>query len=62
MRRLGVAALCALLLIPAAEAGAKPKLTQQRATAIFLANPKISAWLRHYPPKSRSTEATYSAR
>src|SRR6266516_6359094 len=61
MRRLGVAALCALLLIPAAGAAPNPKLTQQRATAIFLANPTIAAWLRHYPRKSRSTEATYSA-
>ena len=43
MRRLGVAAFCALLLVPAA-AGAAPKskLTQKRATAIFLANPKVA--------------------
>jgi hypothetical protein len=61
MRRLGVAALCALLLVPAAGAVPKTKLTEQRATAIFLANPKIASWLRHYPPKTRTTEATYSA-
>jgi hypothetical protein len=61
MRRLGVVAFCALLLVPAAGAAPKTKLTEQRATAIFLANPKIASWLRHYPPKTRTTEATYSA-
>src|SRR3954467_7837666 len=61
MRRLGVAALCALLLVPAAGAAPKTNLTQKRATAIFLANPKVANWLRHYPPKTRTTEATYSA-
>src|SRR6266700_8343374 len=61
MRRLGVAAFCALLLVPAAGAASKTKLTEQRATAIFLANPKIASWLRHYPPKTRTTETTYSA-
>jgi hypothetical protein len=61
MRRLGVAAFCALLLVPAAGAAPKTILTQQRATAIFLANPKVAHWLRHYPPKTRTTEATYSA-
>src|SRR2546421_740286 len=61
MRRLGVAALCALLLVPAAGAAPKTILTQKRATAIFLANPKVANWLRHYPPKTRTTEATYSA-
>ena len=61
MRRLGVAAFCALLLVPAAAAAPSSKLTQQRATAIFLANPKVARWLRHYPPKTRTTQATYSA-
>src|SRR2546430_2439621 len=61
MRRLGVAALCALLLVTAAGAAPKTILTQKRATAIFLANPKVANWLRHYPPKTRTTEATYSA-
>src|SRR6266403_619819 len=62
MRRLGVAAFCALLLVPAA-AGAAPKskLTQERATAIFVANPKVAHWLRHFSPKTRTTEATFSA-
>jgi hypothetical protein len=61
MRRLGVVAFCALLLVPAAAAAPKTSLTQQRATAIFLANPKVAKWLRHFPPKTRTTEATYSA-
>ena len=61
MRRLGVAALCALLLVPAAGAAPKTNLSQKRVTAIFLANPKVAKWLRHYPPKTRTTEATYSA-
>src|SRR5919198_3390449 len=61
MRRLGVAALCALLLVPAAGAAQRTNLTKKRAIAIFVANPKIAGWLRHYPPKTRTTEATYSA-
>src|SRR6476619_1119135 len=61
MRRLGVAAFCALLLVPAAGAAPNSKLTQDRATAVFLANPKVASWLRHFPPKTRTTEATFSA-
>ena len=61
MRRLGVAAFCALLLVPAAGAAPNSKLTQERATAIFLANPKVASWLRHFPPKTRTAEATFSA-
>jgi hypothetical protein len=57
MRRLAVAALCALLLAPAAPAAAKPKLTKARATAIFVAYPKVAGWLTHYAPKTRTTEA-----
>jgi hypothetical protein len=58
MRRLGVAALCALLLAPAASAAAKPKLTKTKATAAFEAYPKVADWLAHYPKKTRTTEAT----
>jgi hypothetical protein len=62
MRRLAVAAFCALLLAPAAAAAAsKPKLTKEQATAIFLATPKVADWVRHYPPKTRTTEATYGS-
>jgi hypothetical protein len=60
MRRLVVVALCALLLVPAAAAAPNTKLTQESATRIFLANPKVSHWLRHYPKKTRTEEATYS--
>ena len=46
MRRLGVAALCVLLLAPGASAAAKPKLTKTQATRIFVADPKVAAWLQ----------------
>ena len=60
MRRLVVVALGALLLVPAAGAAPKTKLTQESATRIFLANPKVAHWLRHYPKETRTEEATYS--
>jgi hypothetical protein len=60
MRRLVVVALCALLLVPAAAAAPNTKLTQESATRIFLANPKVAHWLRHYPKKTRTEETTYS--
>jgi hypothetical protein len=59
MRRLGVAALCALLLVPAASAAAAPKLTKAKATAVFLADGKVAHWLEHYPKKTRTTAATF---
>jgi hypothetical protein len=59
MRRLAVAALCALLLAPSAAGALGPRLTKKRATAIFLANPKIADWLKHYPQETRTTEATF---
>jgi hypothetical protein len=63
MRRLALAALCALLFVPAAAAtpSLTKSLTAKRATAIFEADPKIAHWLEHYPPKTRTTEATYSS-
>ncbi|MFL6018931.1 MAG: hypothetical protein ACJ74V_15500, partial [Gaiellaceae bacterium] len=57
-RRLAVAALCALILAPGSVAAPKPKLTKDKATAIFVATPKVADWLRHYPPKTRTSEAT----
>ncbi|HEX6679763.1 MAG TPA: hypothetical protein VF063_03875 [Gaiellaceae bacterium] len=63
MRRLAlptVVAICALLLVPAAGATPKTKLTEERATAIFVANPKVASWLRNYPEKSLTKETTYS--
>jgi len=64
MRRLAlltVVAVCALLLVPAAGATAKSRLTEKRATAIFFANPRIASWLRHFPKKSLTTQTTYDA-
>jgi hypothetical protein len=68
MRRLAVAAVCALALAPGAQAATapqpagaapeQPRLTEERATAIFARNDKISDWLRRYPPKP-TTEATF---
>jgi hypothetical protein len=60
MRRLTVVALLALLLVPAAAAEPNTKLTQVTATRTFLANPKVAHWLRHYPKKTRTEQATYS--
>jgi hypothetical protein len=59
MRRLGLVAICALLLVPAAGAASKTSLTEKRATAIFVANPKIKSWLRHYPEQSLTHQTTY---
>jgi hypothetical protein len=61
MRRL-VVALVALALAPSAHAAAsplaKPKLDERRATAIFLAYPKVRDWLDRYPPRP-TTDAEY---
>ena len=40
-------------------ADAKPRLTKDRAIAIFLANDKVADWLARYPKKGRITDATY---
>src|SRR3954469_25348611 len=60
MRDAGIA-LYASMLVPAASPPQQYKLTKKQATAIFIANPKVAHWLRHFPPKTRTTEATYSA-
>jgi hypothetical protein len=63
MRRLALAlAVAALFCVVAAHAGlavTKPRLTKQHATAIFVADRKIADWLRHYPAKTRTTDATF---
>ncbi|MBA3716930.1 MAG: hypothetical protein H0W87_01710 [Actinobacteria bacterium] len=72
MRALAVAALLALLVVPAALAkdpsplqppiGAEKKglhLTEKSALAIFLAEHKVSSWLSRYPERGRVTEANY---
>ncbi len=75
MRSVAVAALLALLLVPSALAGGgtqtsplqppigiktrAPQLTEKSAKQIFLAEHKVSEWLKRYPEKGRSTDATY---
>src|SRR4051812_25708420 len=68
-----VAVLCALVLAPAAlaktptveftpdpfPATQKAHLSEQRATAAFLADEKVSSWLARYPVKGRTVQATY---
>jgi hypothetical protein len=39
----------------------KPRLTKDRATALFLGNNKVADWLDRYPRKGRVTDATYEA-
>src|SRR5918911_125019 len=58
MRRLFVAAACALVVAPSALAGA----TKQAATAALLSIPKVRDWLHRYPKRGRITDATYSAK
>jgi hypothetical protein len=36
-------------------------LSESEATRIFLENDKVADWLEHYPPRLRTTEATYKA-
>ncbi len=40
-----------LIEAPFAPTPAAPRLTEQRATALLLANPKVADWLDRYPPK-----------
>src|SRR5438034_11278957 len=83
-RALAVPVAVALLVAPAAYAGAptvpvydahgrviraplapaKPpvRLTQGRASAIFLSDPKVRDWLTRYPTTGRTVDAVYSAK
>jgi hypothetical protein len=45
---------------PLAPADEPVQLTQKRATAIFLATPKVRDWLKRYPTTHRITETTFS--
>jgi hypothetical protein len=45
---------------PLAPAEPPVRLNEKRATAIFLANPKVRDWLKRYPTKDRVTQAEYS--
>jgi hypothetical protein len=60
--RLLLAAVCALVLAPAALAAesslAKPRLTEARAVDLFVAHDKVADWLARYPPRP-TTDADY---
>jgi hypothetical protein len=60
-----VAGLAALTLAPAARADTAlppPRLTEQKAVAIFLAKEKVAGWAGRYPRKSLVTEAKHDSR
>ena len=48
-----------LIQAPFAPTVAPAKLTEKRATAIFLRNQKVADWLDRYPTRERVTDATY---
>jgi hypothetical protein len=56
-----IAVAVALVAAPVAggQAQEQPRLTKERATAIFLAEPKVDSWLGRYPEEGRVTDATY---
>jgi hypothetical protein len=62
-----VAVLAAAALVPTTSAApssssaSKPRLTKERATALFLGNDKVVDWLDRYPRQGRTTDATYEA-
>jgi hypothetical protein len=75
MRAFAVAALLALVFVPAAAAKGKsplqppigiksktPHLTEKSATTIFLAEHKVAEWLTRYPEKGRVTQASYDGK
>jgi hypothetical protein len=48
-----------LVQTPFAPIAERPHLTKERATAVFLRNGKVAAWLDRYPKKGRVTDATF---
>ena len=65
---MAVAVLAAAAFVPIAPAAApvpssasKPRLTKERATALFLGNDKVADWVGRYARKGRVTDATYEA-
>jgi hypothetical protein len=58
---IAVAVAMALVAAPIAGGAERPRLTEERATAIFLAHPKVDDWLDRYPKTGRATDATYKA-
>jgi hypothetical protein len=51
-----------LVQTPFAPARERPKLTKQRAIAIFLRDDKVADWLARYRQADRTTEATFEAK
>ena len=61
---MAVAVLAAVALVPnvsAAPTAANPRLTKERATALFIGNDKVADWLDRYPREGRVTDAIYEA-
>jgi hypothetical protein len=61
-----VAAVAAAALVATASAAAppsaaKPRLTKERAEAIFLGNDKVADWLSRYPRKGRTVDASFES-
>jgi hypothetical protein len=62
-----VAVLAAAAFVPTASAASsptsasKPRLTKERATALFLGDDKVADWVGRYPRKGRVTDASYVA-
>jgi hypothetical protein len=59
-----VAVVAAAAFVPTASAVAspfdsKPRLTKERATALFLGNDKVADWLDRYPREGRTVDATF---
>ena len=50
-----------LVQAPFAPVAARAQLTKGRATAIFLRDGKVAAWLDRYPTEDRVTDATFDA-
>jgi hypothetical protein len=48
-----------LVETPFAPASARPRLTKQRAVAVFLRDEKVAGWLDRYPRRGRITDATF---
>ena len=46
---------------PSALSASGPRLTKERATALFLENDKVADWVARYPRKGRVTDATYES-
>lgn len=60
-RKLVLVGVAALLFVPAAAAAeSHARLSDKRATAIFLRDDKVVDWLGRYPRKGRTTEASYN--